>query len=140
MHTEGEALVVVGGCNGLVLEGRGEIPVDAERRAERRVKCRAIWHEDAIEEWLQWAVRLTFDLVENVRGVHGAVGGARQAGRKPGALVGEMSRVGTGTDRGKVSWKVWSLLWQERPRVQLQAARHQISGRLRQTWQQKDND
>lgn len=133
MHTEGEALVVIGDCDGLVLEGRGEVPVDAERWAERRVKRRAVRHEDAIKEGLQWAVGLTFDLVEDVRGVHGAVGRAGQAGRKPGALVGKMSGVGTGTDRGKVSRQVWSLLWQERPRVKLQAARHQISGRLRQT-------
>lgn len=42
VHTEGETLVVVGGRDGLVFEGRGEVPVDAKRRAEGRVKRRTI--------------------------------------------------------------------------------------------------
>lgn len=42
VHAEGEALLIVGGCDSLVLEGRGEVSVDAEWWAERRVKCRAV--------------------------------------------------------------------------------------------------
>lgn len=133
VHAEGETLVVLGSCDGLVLEGRREVPVDAERWTERRVECRAVRHQDAVEEGLQGAVRLTFDLVEDVGGLHGAVGWAGQAGRQPRALVGEVSRVGCSTDGGKMSREVWCLLRQERPRVQLQAAGHQVSGRLRQT-------
>lgn len=132
VHAEGETLVVVGGCDGLVLEGR-EVPVDAERRAEGRVKRWAVRHQDAIKEGLQWAIGLTFDLVEDVGGVHGAIGRAGQAGRQPGALVGEVSRIGDSAGGGKVSRQVGCLLRQESPRIQLQAARHQVSGWLRQT-------
>lgn len=118
VHTEGETLVVVSSRDGLVLEGR-EVPVDAERRAEGRVKRRAVRHQDAIKEGLQRAVGLTFDLVEDVGGLHGAVGRARQAGRQPRALVGEVSRIGNGAGGGKVSGQVGSLLRQEGPRIQL---------------------
>lgn len=75
VHTEGEALVVVRGCDGLVLEG-GEIATDAQRRTEGRIKCRAIRHQNAIKEGFQWAIRLTFDLVEDVGRVHSAIGRA----------------------------------------------------------------
>lgn len=132
VHTEGEALVVVGGCDCLVLEGR-EVAVDAEWRAERRVKRWAVRHQDAIKEGLQRAVGLTFDLVENVGGLHGAIGWAWQAGRQPGALVGEVSGISNSAGGRKVSRHVGRLLWQESPRIQLQAARYQVSGWLRQT-------
>ncbi|TNN42964.1 hypothetical protein EYF80_046854 [Liparis tanakae] len=126
VHAEGEALVVVGGSGGgggLVLEGR-EVPVDAERRAEGR---------HAVEEGLQRAVGLTFDLVERVGRLHAAVGRAGQAGRQPRALVGVVSGIGGGAGRGEVDRQVGRLLRQERSGVQLQAARHQVRGRLRQT-------
>lgn len=69
VHAEGESLVVVCRCDCLLLEG-GEVPVDAERRAERRVKCRAVRHQHSVEEGLQGAVWLTLDLVEDMRGLH----------------------------------------------------------------------
>lgn len=75
-----------------------------------------------------------------MRGVHGAVGGAGQTGCESRALVGEMSRICGGTSRGKVWGHVWCLLWKEGPRVQLKAARHQVSGRLRQTWEHRGSD
>lgn len=133
VHAEGETLVVVGrGCDGLVLEGR-EVPVDAERWAERGIKRWAVRHQHAVKEGLQRAVGLTFDLVEDVGGLHSAVGRAGQAGRQPGALVREVSRVGDSAGGGEVSRQVGRLLRKESPRIQLQAARHQVSGRLRQT-------
>ena len=76
VHTEGETLVVVGSCDGLLLEGR-EVPVDAQWRAEGRVERWAVRHQDAVEEGLQRAIGLTFDLMEDVGGLHGAVGRAR---------------------------------------------------------------
>lgn len=133
VHTKGETLVVVGGCDGLVFEGRGEVPVDAEWWAEGRVKCRAVRHQDAVKEGLQRAIGLTFDLVEDVGGLHGAIGRAGKAGCQPGALVGEVSRIGSGAGRGKVSGQVGRLLRQEGPRVQLQAACYQVGSWLRQT-------
>lgn len=56
MDAEGEALVVL--ATGLMFERGGEVPVDAEWRAERSVERR-------IEEGFQRAIRLTFDLVED---------------------------------------------------------------------------
>lgn len=132
VHAEGETLVVFCTCDALMLEGR-EVPVDAQRRAEGRVERRAVRHQDAVEEGLQWAVGLTFDLMEDVRGLHGAVRRAGQAGRQPRALVRVVSGVGGGAGGGKVDRQVGCLFWEEGPRVQLQAARHQVSGRLRQT-------
>lgn len=123
VHAEGETLVVVCGRDGLLLEGR-EVPVDAERRAQRRVERRAIRHQDGIKKGLQRAVGLTFDLVEDVRGLHGAVGRAGKAGRQPGALVREVSGIGDGAGGREVGWQVRRLLRQESPRIQLQAARH----------------
>lgn len=133
VHAEGETLVVVGGRGrGLVLERR-EVPVDAERRAEGRVKRLAVRHQDPVEEGLQRAVGLTFDLVEDVGRLHGAVGRAGQAGRQPGALVRVVSGIGGGAGGGQVDRQVGRLLRQEGSRIQLQAARHQVRGRLRQT-------
>lgn len=42
VHAEGETLVVISSCDGFVLEGRREVPVDAERWTEWWVKCRAV--------------------------------------------------------------------------------------------------
>lgn len=42
VHAEGEALVVVDGRDAFVLEGRGEVSVDAERWAEGRVESWAV--------------------------------------------------------------------------------------------------
>lgn len=133
VHAEGEALVVVGRRHDLVLEGRGEVSVDAERRAEGRVERRGFRNHDPVEEGLQGAVGLAFDLVEDVGGIHGAVGRAGQAGRQTGALVRVVSGIGSGAGGRKMSGQVGRLLRQEGPGVQLQAARHQVSGRLRET-------
>lgn len=123
VHTEGETLVVVGSCDSLLLEG-WEVSVDAQRRAQRRVERGAVRHQDAVKEGLQRAIGLTFDLVEDVGGLHGTIGWAGQAGRQPGALVGEVSWIGDSAGGGKMSRKVGCLFRQESPRIQLQAARH----------------
>lgn len=135
VHAEGEAFVIFR-SGGFMLERGCEVSIDAEGWAQWGVECRAVRHQDAIEEGFQGTVGLTFDLrVEDVGGFHGAIGGAGQAGGQAGALVGEVSGIGGCHSNGSsmVSGKVRSLLRQEGPRVELKTTGHQVSGGLGQT-------